>query len=274
MLNANFSTQRDSSGNALYNTQTVTQTPLAASVVGGGQVSATLKSTAVTFATALKSVSAVSAPLSAKNVFISSHVASSSNATVATWNNTLLGTQIKAAGKITGQLANNATFACSINSTSTLAATLPTNSPLAVFIVGNSSVKAMIQTGPASNIPVTARLRATPYNSFEEQIVRFRGDTYADSFMVVDCQTGEPVDVAGSTFLLTVSSDKTGSDVVEQVQGVVDGNEVGLVYFTPDEGTADHVGFYYYDVQMRDPANVIRTLISSSYVYQQDITKN
>ena len=47
----------------------------------------------------------------------------------------------------------------------------------------------------------------------------------------------------------------------------------GRVEFAPSPTQADHVGTFYYDVQMTDGAGRKRTIALDKYVFPQDISK-
>lgn len=43
--------------------------------------------------------------------------------------------------------------------------------------------------------------------------------------------------------------------------------------FHPTDEQANHVGFFFYDIQMTDAYGKFHTLVSDSFVVTQDITK-
>lgn len=147
---------------------------------------------------------------------------------------------------------------------------------MAAELVANPSLSATLMLLGGSNIPRKVKLRAVPVDSETEQLTRFRGDTYSDAFQVFDDKTGEPVDITGCTFklgLATVKNPEDNSDIIYTLLGKVEDPRSGVVYFAPSVEQADRVGFFYYDMELRDGKGLIKTLVSSSYVYQQDITK-
>lgn len=108
------------------------------------------------------------------------------------------------------------------------------------------------------------------------QIVRTRGDTVPDSFTVSNTATGEIVNLSSCLFKMTVSTDPNPVDEstkVYQLDGTVTDPSKGVVEFTPTADQADHVGYFYYDIQMTDSYGRILTLVKDTYVYTQDITK-
>ncbi len=107
-------------------------------------------------------------------------------------------------------------------------------------------------------------------------ITRKRGDTYADEFVFKSKSTRVPINVTGYTFLLTVDPEKAPADNTNnlyQLTGTILDAAAGRVEFAPSALQADHVGNYFYDVQMVDGAGRKRTVTGGKYKYQQDITK-
>lgn len=105
-------------------------------------------------------------------------------------------------------------------------------------------------------------------------ITRKRGDTYAISILVTENEVA--LNVTGCTFLLTVDPAETPLDAsnnICQLAGVVTNGPAGVVSFTPTENDMDHVGKYYYDIQMTDLSGAKRTIAASSFKLIQDITK-
>jgi hypothetical protein len=106
-------------------------------------------------------------------------------------------------------------------------------------------------------------------------ITRARGDTYPLVFTIKS--NGVPLDISGVlTMLLTVDPKKAPVDDVNNLftlaGDVIDG-PAGVVSFPISESQADHVGNYFYDVQMVDGASVIRTIQNGKFSFVQDITK-
>ncbi|MES2180703.1 MAG: hypothetical protein V4493_01210 [Pseudomonadota bacterium] len=108
-------------------------------------------------------------------------------------------------------------------------------------------------------------------------ITRKRGDTYADGFILKNADTGDVIDITDCTFVLTVDPSKAPVDATNNLYSLVgditDSLE-GKVEFAPDVNQADHVGTFYFDVQMTDGAGRKRTVDSGKYKYIQDITKS
>ena len=106
-------------------------------------------------------------------------------------------------------------------------------------------------------------------------ITRKRGDTYPIEILVTS--NDAPLDVAGCTFKLTVDPSKTPTDNTANVialTGSLVSGETGRVNFPLTDGQADHLGKYYYDVQMTDAGGIIRTIMADKFIWVQDITKS
>lgn len=107
-------------------------------------------------------------------------------------------------------------------------------------------------------------------------ITRKRGDTYADEFAITYKSTGEPVNLTGCTFKLTVDTRKNPTDTstqIYQLSGTMADPTDGTVEFAPSAIQADRLGYFFYDVEMTDATGKKRTIESGKYVYTQDITK-
>lgn len=105
-------------------------------------------------------------------------------------------------------------------------------------------------------------------------ITRKRGDTYPINIAVL--ADGVALDVTGCTFILTVDPSKAPTDSSANLcalAGTVISGPAGTVRFTPTAGNMDHVGKFFYDVQMTDGTGFIRTVDAGAFVLQQDITK-
>jgi len=110
------------------------------------------------------------------------------------------------------------------------------------------------------------------------QINRIRGDTYADQFLVKNVNTGDVVNLAGCSAILTLNREKNPENTTSQVYqltGVFDEDtSTGLIDFSPNSTQADLVGLFYYDVQLTDANGIVRTIAKDAYLYEQDITKD
>lgn len=105
----------------------------------------------------------------------------------------------------------------------------------------------------------------------------YRGDSYPIAFTLKDAATSTPIDLTGSSLLLTVDTLAEPPDATTQVfqlVGVLAADPTtGIVYFTPSPTDTAVVGSYYYDVQLTDAASNILTVVKSSLTIVMDITK-
>lgn len=107
------------------------------------------------------------------------------------------------------------------------------------------------------------------------KIERYRGDTAPDS-ITVTYRSGTVIDLTGCTLLLTVNSELNPADATNQtfqLTGTSPSPETGVVLFYPNSTQADHVGVYYYDIQLTDASGYKRTVAKDTYLFIQDITK-
>ncbi len=107
------------------------------------------------------------------------------------------------------------------------------------------------------------------------KIERYRGDTSADS-ITVNYRSGYAVDLTGCIVLLTVSNELNPVDATNQLFQIIGTSPLptnGVVLFYPNSTQADHVGTYYYDIQITDASGYKRTVAKDVYVFIQDITK-
>jgi hypothetical protein len=105
---------------------------------------------------------------------------------------------------------------------------------------------------------------------------RTRGDTYGDVYALTDTATGEPLDLTGCSFLLTLDRRRSPPDTSTQLyslSGNVLDAAAGKVEFAPTASQANQLGSFYFDMQMIDVLGRCRTLDSGKYRYTQDITK-
>lgn len=105
---------------------------------------------------------------------------------------------------------------------------------------------------------------------------RKRGDTYADEITVTSTTTGLPINITGYSFEMTLDTSKTPGDSTQnlyQLTGTILDAAAGRVEFAPSALQADHVGAFFFDIQMIDGAGRIRTIDAGKYTYTQDITK-
>jgi hypothetical protein len=105
-------------------------------------------------------------------------------------------------------------------------------------------------------------------------ITRQRGDSYPMDFTVT--ANDVPLDITGCTFTMSANPEKEPADDSENIfalTGVILEAVDGTVRFTPTEADTDHVGKFYYDVQMVDATGAKRTVQKSTLTLKQDITK-
>lgn len=108
------------------------------------------------------------------------------------------------------------------------------------------------------------------------EIIRHRGDTYADEIHFKSLKTRKPVKITGYTFLMTIDSKINPLDESTKkysIDGVITDAINGIVEFSPTEEQADLVGNFFYDIQIIDPLGKKRTTPPDKYTYVQDITK-
>lgn len=122
---------------------------------------------------------------------------------------------------------------------------------------------------------ITINLATEPFTAVN--ITRVRGDTKKINLTINEggVETPTPVDLTlWSDFYLTVDPSKTPvNDLnnVEQMLGVVEDAEEGIISFTPLADTP--AGSYWFDIQGTDADGGIWTLAMGKYSLIQDITK-
>lgn len=116
-----------------------------------------------------------------------------------------------------------------------------------------------------------------PIGELVPAIVRFRGDTAPDKFILVD-EDGAAVDIsAGYSFLFTLNRSENPTDETDQLYqltGAVTDGPAGFYEFRPTASNTNLApGFYWYDVQVTDPTGYIKTVEKEPMEVTQDITK-
>lgn len=113
-----------------------------------------------------------------------------------------------------------------------------------------------------------------------ETISWYRGDSYPIELTITDADTSTEISLTGYSFLLTVDTLKNPPDnstKVFEVAGVIASDQVaniGEVSFTPTAiQTAITPKTYFYDIQMYEGTNYIRTIAKDKWKIVQDITK-
>lgn len=108
------------------------------------------------------------------------------------------------------------------------------------------------------------------------QITRTRGDTVPDAFTVTNPATGSIANLTACSLKLTVSTVPNpvdSSTQVFQITGTINDPASGVVEFAPTPAQADNVGYFYFDIEMKDSYGRTLTLVKDTYVFTQDITK-
>lgn len=103
-----------------------------------------------------------------------------------------------------------------------------------------------------------------------------RGDTRPILFQLFDPGTGEPEDITGYSFLLTVDTLQNPPDATTQVvqlTGAIVTAVSGIFAFTPTALESDLLGAHYYDLQVTDDLGGIDTVEKGRISFRQDITK-
>lgn len=107
-------------------------------------------------------------------------------------------------------------------------------------------------------------------------IKRRRGDTTRIRVCVKGL-LGAEEDISGASFRFTVNRHPYpagAGEQVFQVLGDVIDPVAGIVEFPIEDGNEQHAGFFYFDVEMIDPAGLVNTILFGWYHVQQDITKD
>lgn len=107
-------------------------------------------------------------------------------------------------------------------------------------------------------------------------LLRRRGDTFADEFEITSETTGLAINIAGYDFVMTVATKPNPSDAtlkLFEITGNITDAANGLVEFVPTASDTNRVGVFYYDIQMIDGVSRVRTVETGKYEIKQDITK-
>ena len=107
-------------------------------------------------------------------------------------------------------------------------------------------------------------------------ITRTRGDTFPMQFTLKD-SSGTAIDITGFSFLMTVDPSAAPSDATGnlfQLTGTITDAVNGVFQFPISAMQADQTpGEYFHDVQMTDAGGFIRTIVTGTFTFEQDITK-
>lgn len=110
-----------------------------------------------------------------------------------------------------------------------------------------------------------------------QAITMYRGDSYPITLTLTDKTSGASINLTGCTLLMTVDSLAEPPDDTTklfEVSGVLDADPTtGKATFTPTSTHTATPGSYFYDVQLTDADGNIRTVVKSTFVVSQDITK-
>lgn len=109
-------------------------------------------------------------------------------------------------------------------------------------------------------------------------ITMFRGDSFNIVFTLKDAASKTPLDLTGSTFILTVDRKENPVDSNTRlftVNGSVDSDPItGKVSFKPTATHTSTAGSFYYDIQMSTAStSQVRTVVKDKFIITQDITK-
>jgi len=105
-------------------------------------------------------------------------------------------------------------------------------------------------------------------------ITRQRGDTVPDQRTITDAN-GDPVDITGYAYLLTINSERDPDDATQQITqstGVLVDPGNGVVQF-PWTTFNIEPSIYWFDIQQTDDQGKIKTIEKDVYFVEQDITK-
>lgn len=108
-------------------------------------------------------------------------------------------------------------------------------------------------------------------------IERTRGDTVPFSVTFLSFVGGTPVDLTGYSVILTVDPSEAppnSSNNIMQLVASIPAPTTGEAIFKPSAFDADHVGVYFYDVQITDINGDRFTPVSARFRLKQDISKS
>lgn len=114
-----------------------------------------------------------------------------------------------------------------------------------------------------------------------EDIKYKRGDTKPLRIRIKSPDTKEYVDLTGCSFVLAIDSLPDPPDTstnIANITGTIDPDQVanrGVVTFYPTATDTDHIGTFYYEIQMTDAAGHDITLNSDPLIwtFSQDLVK-
>lgn len=160
------------------------------------------------------------------------------------------------------------------NTSSTVTVSLPQQ--VVVLSIAQStqnqtcSTVTVVVSPPSQNPPdeVDVHIRVRTWPKIRKDIVRTRGDTYADEFVFTNVETLEPANMTGYSFTLVVDSRSNPSDTSTQVFQILGTTDSNVLQMTPSTEQANEVGYFHYDLQAFDPQGLRRTVAYGRYVIQ------
>lgn len=109
-----------------------------------------------------------------------------------------------------------------------------------------------------------------------QTIERNRDDTLTpEEITVIDEDSGDPKNISGMTFILSVTETEEPTTAVYlfQITGVITDAANGVVNFPLTDSDADNVGNYYYDIQLTSGGKN-DTVMKGEFIMIQDRTKD
>lgn len=103
-------------------------------------------------------------------------------------------------------------------------------------------------------------------------ILMVRGDVKTLVFKFRDAKTGNPLDISGYKFTLSVKSDINSNEYILSNQTTVYDGSSGQAIIEIDTRNMNS-GKYYYDIQMETPHNIIKTMMIGNLILEEDVTK-
>jgi hypothetical protein len=104
-----------------------------------------------------------------------------------------------------------------------------------------------------------------------------RGDTTPWTFTIKDAVTGDPIDITGFSYILTVDPQENPVDALQNLfalTGTLTFPLVGIVQFAMTPSEADQTpAEYFFDLQQTDGSGAIRSVAKGMFEFKQDITK-
>lgn len=108
------------------------------------------------------------------------------------------------------------------------------------------------------------------------EIKVFRGDSFPLVYVLKDKVTELPVNIAGWSFKMTVSTEKDPVDDTTKkfaVDATIVDAAAGKFSFLPTEANNSEVGKFFFDIQYTNPSGHKRTIAKDKYTVSQDIGK-